>query len=252
MRLLFINYEFPPLGGGAGRATAQIARQMARMGHEVTVLTSRFSGLPARESKDGYIIHRIPTLRKYKEKCRVFEMVAFLLSSLLAVLRLGKRWKPDMSVSFFTIPSAPASLLLKKVFRIPYIVSLRGGDVPGFMGKDLQFYHFLTKGAIRYMWRQSQAVVANSEGLKSLAQETSQSIDIKMIPNGVDADFFQEQAVEGQEERLKLFRSLGHSRTVIENEESTPFNILTVGRLSSQKGLDILIDAIDMLRNQSS
>ena len=42
MRLLFINYEFPPLGGGAGQANARIAREMAAMGHEVTVLTSAY------------------------------------------------------------------------------------------------------------------------------------------------------------------------------------------------------------------
>jgi len=40
MRILFCNYEYPPLGGGGGVVMAALARQLARR-HEVTVLTSR-------------------------------------------------------------------------------------------------------------------------------------------------------------------------------------------------------------------
>ncbi len=35
MRILIINSEYPPIGGGAGNATAHIARRLAKMGHEV-------------------------------------------------------------------------------------------------------------------------------------------------------------------------------------------------------------------------
>ena len=45
MRILFCNYEYPPLGGGGGVVMAALARQLARR-HEVTVLTSRAGDLP--------------------------------------------------------------------------------------------------------------------------------------------------------------------------------------------------------------
>ena len=45
-RLLLINYEYPPLGGGAGNATAHLAREFTLLGAEVVVLTSGFRGLP--------------------------------------------------------------------------------------------------------------------------------------------------------------------------------------------------------------
>ena len=38
MNILFCNYEYPPLGGGGGVATALFAEEMAKR-HEVTVLT---------------------------------------------------------------------------------------------------------------------------------------------------------------------------------------------------------------------
>src|SRR5437016_4756459 len=47
--LLLINYEYPPIGGGAGTATWQIGRHLAAMRCRVAVLTSRFRDQPAFE-----------------------------------------------------------------------------------------------------------------------------------------------------------------------------------------------------------
>ena len=40
MKLLLLNYEYPPLGGGAGRAMQSIAKQLVEMGHDVDIITS--------------------------------------------------------------------------------------------------------------------------------------------------------------------------------------------------------------------
>jgi len=51
MRILMINYEFPPIGGGGGNVTHYISRNLARKGHDVCIITSRFKGLPGYERK---------------------------------------------------------------------------------------------------------------------------------------------------------------------------------------------------------
>lgn len=231
LKIFTINYEYPPVGAGAGRAHHQIAKAMVEQGHDVFVLTARCGDLPHDEVKEGVRILRIPAFRRLRESCRVFEMLAFLLVSLFYVIKYYFRFKPDITIAFFSIPSGPAALLLKLFFGVPYIVSLRGGDVPGFMPSQLSFFHKLTAWLTRLIWRQSVAVTANSYGLAELANSFNKKSDIQIIPNGVDTNYFKSQ---------KNLTPL-HQR---------PLRILTVGRLSEQKRKDRLIAAMKFLSDQ--
>jgi hypothetical protein len=39
MRVLMVNYEFPPIGGGAATATLFLAKSLLAQGHEICALT---------------------------------------------------------------------------------------------------------------------------------------------------------------------------------------------------------------------
>ena len=41
MHLMFVNYEFPPVGGGAAYASLATAREFVSMGHRVDFLTAQ-------------------------------------------------------------------------------------------------------------------------------------------------------------------------------------------------------------------
>ncbi len=45
MNLLLINYEYPPVGGGAATATQAMARALLTLGHTPHVLTARYREL---------------------------------------------------------------------------------------------------------------------------------------------------------------------------------------------------------------
>src|SRR5204862_4542066 len=63
-RILLINYEYPPIGGGGGNATFHIARAMAKLGHTPFVLTAGFHGLPRVEHADGVTVRRVFAFRQ--------------------------------------------------------------------------------------------------------------------------------------------------------------------------------------------
>ena len=88
MRILTLIYEFPPIGGGGGRAAYDICKGLAALGHEVTVLTAHMKNLPFEEHKDGIRVVRISSLRRETFGASFLTMLAYVLAGLWAGLRL--------------------------------------------------------------------------------------------------------------------------------------------------------------------
>ncbi|MFZ5881187.1 MAG: glycosyltransferase family 4 protein [Chloroflexota bacterium] len=225
MRILVINSEYPPIGGGAGNASANIARWFVAFGHEVAVLTAHLEGLPRVETQGGLTVHRIPALRRKQDRSGAFEQLAFILSGSMHALGLARRFKPDVILAFFGMPSGAIAWLLKKLHHIPYVVSLRGGDVPGFRPYDFKVFHRLIGPFLRVIWHDAARVIANSHGLGNLARAFDAGVDIPIIPNGVDGSRFDAGQRDWASPRL-----------------------LSAGRIVYQKGLDLGLRALAQLQ----
>jgi hypothetical protein len=79
MRILILNSEYPPIGGGAGNASAHIATHLEKMGHAVTVVTAQFGALPGQEKQGSVIIHRVPALRRRQDRSTPVEQIVFFI-----------------------------------------------------------------------------------------------------------------------------------------------------------------------------
>ncbi|MEK7662218.1 MAG: glycosyltransferase family 4 protein [Patescibacteria group bacterium] len=230
MKLLLINYEFPPLGGGAGNATKNIAQEMAKRGNNVVVLTTWFPGLPERELTDGYEIIRVLSMRSRLDRSNPMEMLDFVRLARKEATRLAKEESFNATVAFFAIPSGLIARYLKKKFGVPYIVSLRGGDVPGFLPSAFRFWHFVTMPFTKLIWKDASVIVANSEGLRELALHTACPLgkNVFMISNGVDTELFSPRPAP----------------------KVGPFTILFAGRLVEQKGVTHLLKSCAKLKEE--
>ncbi len=69
---------------------------------------------------------------------------------------------------FFGIPSGPLGLYLKRKYEIPYVIRFGGGDIPGFQDRFSVIYKLIGP-AIKAIWRNSDALVVNSSGLRKMA-----------------------------------------------------------------------------------
>ena len=52
MKLLVLSHELPPIGGGGGRAAYDICKELAKRGHDITILTAYMKNLPREELLD--------------------------------------------------------------------------------------------------------------------------------------------------------------------------------------------------------
>lgn len=226
MKVLLVNYEFPPLGGGAANATMFMGRALVRLGHEATVLTSGFGSLQGHAVEEGVHVFRLRVRRERADRSGPREMLSFLVAALRAAPRIARERSAEAAVVYFTIPCGPVGYVLCRKSRIPYVVSLRGGDVPGLV-PELDTTHRLITPIRRAVLRRALAVVANSESLARLS-EAADPVPVTVIPNGVDAEYF----------------SPAPMRAI---EPPNGIRLLFVGRFQTQKNLPILLEAVAVL-----
>lgn len=189
MRMLFLCHEYPPAGGGAGWAAHQIAHHLAAGGHAVTLLTAHHALRPTPPCHLVYHLVEVGRRQRSASGGSAAAWLDFMVAGSRAAVALADAQRPDVALAFLTLPAGAAAAILRVRRGVPFVVSLRGGDVPGFFPREYRRYHLLTAWAIRAIWRRAAALAANSAGLRDLALRAG-AADVAAIPNGVDLDLF--------------------------------------------------------------
>ena len=185
MRILTLIYEFPPIGGGGGRAAYDICKGLVERGHKATVLTAHMQGLPFKEYKDGICIVRISSLRHEVFGASFITMLAYVLAGLWAGLRLIFLDRPDIIHTHFAVPSGALAWTLSIFTGIPYILTAHLGDVPGGVPEKTGTWFRWLEPFTKPIWRHAKKVIAVSEFTRQLALQ-HYPVDILVIPNGAD------------------------------------------------------------------
>jgi len=151
--------------------------------------------------------------------------ITYLLSALPRLRKILKTERIDVVHYFFGLPTGLLSLYSHSVKKLPYIVSLRGSDVPLYDqdSKKLRFLHWLTKRLSRKIWRDASQVFAVSGALARLANESFPDIPVGVIYNGVD-----------------IVEAAGRKQG---SSAADPIRLICVSRLIPRKGVHNLLDA---------
>ena len=220
MKILSMNYEYPPIGGGGATVAQSLAEALVKNGHEVDVVTSGMKDLPEHEVRNGVHIHRVRCIRRERHYSTTLELLSQIIPAYRKALALVDKKKYDINHTHFIVPSGISSYLLKKKTGLPYIITAHGSDVPGYNPDRFNLVHKLIKPFWETILNNCNGVTSPSHFLKGLIQRNV-DIPVDVIPNTYDPP------------------------------EDTGFEkknrILVASRLVERKGVQFLIEALDVL-----
>ena len=187
MRILILNHEYPPVVGGGGQAAQDIAKELSKRGHEITILTAHLKGLAREEVAGNIRILRLPSLRKHPYRAGFLAMGIYILAAIIAGLHVIHRWHPDIIHVHFAVPAGAAALILSRLTGIPYVLTAHLGDIPGGVPeKTGTWFRWVFPFTIP-IWRGAAGVVTVSEYTRSLIRQ-KYKIDPVVIPNGINME----------------------------------------------------------------
>lgn len=234
MKILLINYEYPPLGGGGGIEVQDLAEQLAKT-HEVTVLTTGFHNLPHKETRNGVKIYRVPVFgRTDLPTASTVSLVSFFPFALVYGLFLVPRIKPNVINAHFVVPSGLPAAFLAKIYKIPFVLTLIGGDIYDPSKGISPHRHAILRWTIRRIMRCADKITAISHDTKERAIRYYQAPEgIEVIPLG-----------------LVPPKALVAETSV--KEVSDKINFVSIGRLVARKGFFDLFRAFASMENKNA
>lgn len=167
----------------------------------------------------------LPTLKS--NKLYYFIVPFFLISEIVTTIRLVNKLKPDIIHAHWIIPQGLAAYLNFLINKTPYVITSHGSDLHS-LG-----FNFVKKIILNH----AKKITVVSRYLKDEVGKIDTKLLLKteVIPMGVDT---------------KQFSSNKYSVNIKNKYNSNGKIVLYVGRLSPEKGVKYLIDAMPLILNK--
>ncbi len=183
MRILMLNYEYPPIGGGASPITRALSEQLAETGNDVDVVTMGYGRLPFLETFGRLRVFRVPALRHSPVRAISVEMASYLISGFVQSMRLTAHQRYDLVHAHFMMPTGVLAAAIRRLRGLPTVVTIHGSDVPGYNPDRFMRGHRLLAPAWRTLVRNTDAIISPSQYLADLLREV-EPVPVDVIPYG--------------------------------------------------------------------
>lgn len=218
MKILYFNYEFPPLGGGAGNTSLYLLREYAKNPEiEVDFVTSSIDGqYHLLKMGENINIHRLggeKTLFGFSKSAYDFSK------------KLAEKNSYDLIHAFSLFPCGIAARKLGKKLKIPYLTTFHEDDIKVFEKKNGIFNRITAFQTMKSL-TDSLFLITETQRLKNLMLELKLKKEVTVISNGVD--------------RMKYFPD-------VSRRNPDTFTIIAVCDVTPMQGVRFLIQAFKIL-----
>ncbi len=244
MRILQVTPYFYPAWtfGGPVKAVYELSKELVKKGHDVTVYTTDVCDRTSRLDVKSNGPLQVDGIRTYYfrniNKALAYDYKLFLSPSLVSVIRKEISGFDIIHLhEYYTFQNIVTHCYAKK-YHIPYVLSVHGSLCPTARKQKAPYKQVFTYFLGRYILRDvSIAIVLTKEEKKQLLLMGLEPDKVRVIPNGVNLLEFADPPKKGTF-REKYF--IGSDERII----------LFLGRITREKGLDLLVSAFSKLVEQ--
>ncbi len=206
MNILVLNYEYPPLGGGAAPVSRDISEQLAAAGNKVTVVTMGFENLPYHENANGVDIYRLKCWRSKKSSCMPWEQFTYIMAAKKFLREHLAENHYDICHTHFIIPTGDVAKWVKDKYNIPVVITAHGSDVEGYNSKKyMRIMHVFLRPFWKDIVNHTYKVISPSKFLEGLMLKAYNRPDkYVLIPNGLEIERFEDAAQRNTKKKTIL------------------------------------------------